>query len=67
MTALKLLAILVCVVSAQFDNITVQFSNIPEFVINLDLPPEERFIEVGKHFGPRIVETFLLFKFWIPE
>ena len=61
MTAIKLLALAAGIVAAQVDSITVNFSDIPEFVINLDLPPQERFVEVGRHFGPQIVDAFLVF------
>jgi len=34
---------------------SVEDLSFPEFTINLDLPPEKRFVEVTKHFREEII------------
>ena len=56
---------LMSLVSAETTN--VEDLSFPEFTINLDLPPEKRFVEVTKHFREEIIVQYHLFMTEVPK
>lgn len=62
-----LVLFLFCLVSIQSTNVRNNDNDIPKFVINLDLPPQERFVEVTKNFKDYTIKVIKLYLGYIPK